>query len=38
MIFIFQLVNVGCNIDQLVDIEPSLHQWNNSHLRMVYDP
>ena len=38
MVFILYFVNVVYHTDWFVDIEPSLHPWNKSHLIMVYDP
>ena len=37
MNFILQFVNVVYPIDWFVDIDPSLHRWNESHLIMLYD-
>ena len=37
MNFILQFVNVLYYIDWFVDIEPSLHPWNQSHIT-VYGP
>lgn len=36
MIFILQFVNMMCHTDELLDIKPSLHPWDKSHLVMVY--
>ena len=38
MIFILQFVNMVYHIDRFMDVEPSLHPWDKSHLIMVYDP
>ena len=35
--FILQFVDAGCHIDWFVDVKPSLHTWNKSHLIMMYD-
>ena len=37
MVFIIQFVNVVYHIDQLVNIEESLHPWDKAHLVMMYD-
>ena len=38
MIFILQFVNMIDHVDRFLDIEPSLHPWDEFHLIMVYDP
>ena len=38
MIFILQFVDILYRIDLFVDIEPSLHSGDKSHLIMVYSP
>ena len=34
---ILHFLNVGYHIDRFVDVEPTLHPWNKSHLMMMYD-
>ena len=37
MVFVLHFVNMVYHVDWFVDIEPSLHLWDKSHLIMVYN-
>jgi len=37
MVFVLQFIDMMYHIDWFVDIEKSLHSWDESHLIMVYD-
>ena len=38
MVFILQFVNVVYHTDGFVDIQETLHPWDESHLIMMYNP
>ena len=37
VVFILHFVNVVYHVDRFVDVEPSLHPWNETHLIVMYD-